>query len=93
MIHEFSINLVEIFCIKILQVALVVTTPVIFNDDQGGQFTRGTFTGVLIDSGIKISMNGRGRALDNIFVERVLAYDENERVYLYNFAFFFVFGP
>ena len=54
------------FCIDALEVALDVDTPVIFNTDQGSQFTSHAFTKVLRDKNIKISMDGRGRALDNI---------------------------
>ena len=45
--------------------------PEIFNSDQGSQFTSTAFTGVLITAGIKISMDGRGRCIDNVFVERL----------------------
>ncbi len=54
----------------------------IFNSDQGSQFTSDAFTGVLIDHGVNISMDGRGRALDNIFVERLWRSVKYEEVYL-----------
>ena len=54
----------------------------IFNTDQGSQFTSDSFTGVLIKNGITISMDGRGRALDNIFVERLWRTVKYEDVYL-----------
>ena len=47
------------------------TTPEIFNTDQGAQFTADSFTQVLRDCGIKISMDGKGRCIDNVFVERL----------------------
>ncbi len=58
------------FCSEALEQALLISTPEIFNTDQGGQFTSQSFTQMLLDKAIKISMDGRGRALDNIFVER-----------------------
>jgi putative transposase len=83
--HELSVTLDKDFCIKALKDALDIATPEIFNTDQGGQFTSQTFTGVLKDSGIKISMDGRGRAMDNIFVERLWRNVKYECVYLHNF--------
>jgi putative transposase len=56
--------------------------PEIFNSDQGSQFTSDAFTGVLQDNGITISMDGRGRALDNIFVERLWRTVKHEDIYL-----------
>ena len=60
----------------------VYGTPEIFNSDQGSQFTSDAFTGVLIDNGVTISMDGRGRALDNIFVERLWRTVKYEEVHL-----------
>ncbi len=57
--------------LEALEEALEVGTPKIFNTDQGCQFTSTAFTSVLLEAGIRISMDGRGRALDNIFVERL----------------------
>jgi len=56
--------------------------PEIFNTDQGSQFTSLAFTGLLHKSGIKISMDGKGRALDNVFVERLWRSVKYENVYL-----------
>ena len=70
------------FCLKALNAAVSQATPKIFNSDQGSQFTSEKFTGVLKDKGIKISMDGRGRALDNIFVERLWRTVKYENVYL-----------
>ena len=57
-------------------------TPEIFNTDQGSQFTSEIFINTLIDNGIKISMDGRGRALDNIFIERLWRSVKYENIYL-----------
>lgn len=60
------------FCVEALEEALEkYGTPTVFNTDQGATFTGAAFTGVLIAHGIKISMNGRGRWRDNVFVERL----------------------
>jgi putative transposase len=59
------------FCIEALQAALYQGRPEIFNTDQGSQFTDDGFTGVLRSHGVAISMDGRGRFADNIFVERL----------------------
>lgn len=61
-----------VFCVDCLEDALRMHgKPEIFNSDQGAQFTGESFTNVLKREGIAISMDGRGRALDNIFVERL----------------------
>ncbi len=60
--------------------------PEVFNSDQGSQFTREAFTQVLMDHGITISMDGRGRALDNLFVERLWRSVTYEDVYLRGYA-------
>ena len=60
--------------------------PEVFNSDQGSQFTSAPFTGVLKANGIKISMDGRGRAFDNIFVERLWRTVKYEDVYLKGYA-------
>ncbi len=71
------------FCVEGLEQALqIYGTPEIFNTDQGCQFTSEAFTGVLTAHGIAISMDGRGRALDNIFVERLWRSVKYEDVYL-----------
>jgi len=58
------------------------TSPEIFNTDQGSQFTSSRWTQALIDRGVKVSMDGRGRALDNVFVERLWRSLKYEAVYL-----------
>jgi len=71
------------FCVECLEAALLkYGTPEIFNTDQGCQFTSEAFTSVLIAKGIAISMDGRGRALDNIFVERLWRSLKYEDIYL-----------
>jgi len=75
------------FCVECLEQALqAYGTPEIFNTDQGCQFTSEIFTGVLKAHGIAISMDGRGRALDNIFVERLWRSVKHEDVYLKGYA-------
>ena len=71
------------FCVDCLEEAIkTYGTPEIFNSDQGSQFTSDAFTGVLINNAVTISMDGRGRALDNIFVERLWRTVKYEEVYL-----------
>jgi putative transposase len=75
------------FCVDCLEDALRVHgQPTVFNTDQGSQFTSTAFTGVLLDAGITISMDGRGRALDNIFVERLWRSVKYEDVYIKGYA-------
>jgi len=79
---EISTTLDKEFCISALEKALTLSRPEIFNSDQGSQFTSTEFTGVLEKLKIAISMDGRGRALDNIFVERLWRSVKYEEVYL-----------
>lgn len=75
------------FCIDCLEEALVDHgKPEIFNTDQGSQFTSLGFTGILKRENVAISMDGRGRALDNIFVERLWRNVKYEDVYLNGYA-------
>lgn len=75
------------FCIDCLEDALQrFGAPEFFNSDQGVQFTSEAFTGVLKREGVKISMDGRGRALDNIFVERLWRSVKHEDIYLKGYA-------
>lgn len=72
------------FCIEALQEALWrFPQPEIFNTDQGAQFTADAFTHVLLDREIKVSMDGKGRYIDNIFVERLWRSLKYEEVYLH----------
>ena len=76
---ELSNTFESSFCVWALERALRQGRPEVFNTDQGSQFTSEAFTGVLLDHEIAISMDGRGRALDNVFIERLwwtLKYEE-----------------
>lgn len=77
-----SRTLASDFCIAALHHALQGNTPEIFNSDQGTQFTDHDFTDILLAREIKISMDGRGRYLDNIFTERLWRTVKYENVYL-----------
>ena len=70
------------FCVSVLKRALKKGRPDIFNTDQGSQFTSDEFTGTLTKADIRISMDGRGRALDNVFVERLWRSVKYEDIYL-----------
>jgi putative transposase len=71
------------FCVSALEEALACFgKPDIFNTDQGSQFTSAAFTGVLLAAGIKVSMDGRGRWLDNVFIERLWRSLKHEDIYL-----------
>lgn len=83
---RLSNTLDSLFCIAALQEALRRRQPEIFNTDQGCQFTSLAFTGILEAANIRISMDGRGRALDNIFVERLWRTVKYEDIYLKNYA-------
>jgi len=76
------------FCVTALEAALRQGRPEIFNSDQGAQFTSAAFTGRLEAAGVRISMDGRGRALDNVFVERLWRSVKYEEVYLKDYAGF-----
>jgi putative transposase len=82
---ELSTTLDTGFCLEALRKALRISTPEIFNTDQGPQFTSVDFTGLLENEGIKVSMDGRGRVYDNIFVERLWRSVKYEEVYLHDY--------
>ena len=71
------------FCLEALHHALSQGKPTIFNTDQGSQYTSMEFTGTLLGNGIKVSMDGKGRWVDNVFVERLWRSVKYEHVYLY----------
>lgn len=73
------------FCLTTLERALAHGTPEIFNSDQGVQFTSAAYTARLLAAGCRISWDGRGRALDNIFVERLWRSLKQEEVYLHDY--------
>jgi putative transposase len=75
------------FCVEALQEALArYGKPEIFNTDQGSQFTSAAFTGVLSKAEIRISMDGRGRWMDNVFIERLWRSLKYEDIYLKGYA-------
>jgi putative transposase len=74
------------FCLEALEEALSRSRPEIFNTDQGIQFTSAAFTGRLEEAGVAISMDGRGRCLDNVFVERLWRTVKYEEIYLKAYA-------
>lgn len=82
---RLSNTLESTFCVEVLQQALQFGCPSMFNTDQGAQFTAVAFTAVLHQAGIQISMDGKGRALDNIFIERLWRSLKYEDVYLHRY--------
>jgi len=71
------------FCVSALERSMrIYGAPEIFNTDQGSQYTSKEFTGILHDNGVKISMDGKGRAMDNIMIERLWRTVKYEEVYL-----------
>lgn len=83
---RLSLTLDVGFCLEALDAALACARPRIFNSDQGSQFTSQAFTGRLAGEGIAISMDGRGRALDNVFVERLWRSVKYEEIYLKSYG-------
>ena len=83
---ELSVTVDGQFCEDTLARALATGRPTIFNTDQGSQFTSTAFTGLLRTAGVQISMDGRGRALDNVFVERLWRSVKYEDVYLKDYV-------
>ena len=80
--HEISVSLDSEFCVSTLKKAMDISCPEIFNTDQGVQFTASAFTDVLKQRNVAVSMDGRGRAFDNIFVERLWRSVKYEEVYI-----------
>jgi putative transposase len=70
------------FCLEMLQEALSLGKPEVFNTDQGVQFTQAAWTGRLESAGVAVSMDGKGRCLDNVFVERLWRTVKHEDVYV-----------
>jgi len=79
---EVSVTLESEFCVSALKQALSSGNPQVFNTDQGSQFTSDDFTDILKAAGIQISMDGKGRVFDNIFIERLWRTVKVEEVYL-----------
>jgi putative transposase len=69
------------FCLEMLEEALQQGKPEVFNTDQGVQFTAASFTGRLVQAGVAVSMDGKGRCLDNVFVERLWRSVKYEDIY------------
>lgn len=84
--HRLSNTMDVSFCVEALEEALSSGQPEIFNSDQGSQFTSAAFTGRLAAADIRISMDGRGRCYDNIFIERLWRSLKYEEVYLKDYA-------
>ena len=83
---EVSVSMEADFCVSAVDWALQTATPEVFNTDQGSQFTAQAFTGRLKDEGIRISMDGRGAFMDNIFNERLWRSVKYEEVYLQDYS-------
>jgi putative transposase len=84
---KLSITMEASFCVEALEEALSRNEkPEIFNTDQGSQFTSEAFAGRLKENGISISMDGKGRWRDNVFVERIWKSIKYEEVYLHAYA-------
>ena len=80
---EVSVTMNDDFCVSALERAIRrYGTPEIFNTDQGSQFTGAAFTGVLSDNGIRMSMDGKGRAIDNVMIERLWRTVKYEDIYI-----------
>ena len=84
--YQLSNTLDGHFCQETLLMALHLATPEIFNTDQGVQFTARLFTHTLHTAGVRISMDGRGRVFDNIFIERLWRSVKYENIYLNEYA-------
>jgi len=84
---EVSVTMDDSFCVRALESAIRrYGVPSMFNTDQGSQFTGDAFTGVLKAHGIAISMDGKGRAMDNIFIERLWRSVKYEEIYLREYS-------
>ena len=83
---EVSVTMDDDFCVNALKSALRKhNSPEIFNTDQGSQYTGNAFTGALKERGIKISMDGKGRCMDNVFIERLWRSVKYEKIFLEEF--------
>lgn len=83
--RELSNTMTVDFCLAALQKALQIARPEYFNMDQGSQFTSAAFLAILQEQGIKISMDGKGRCIDNVYQERGWWSLKYEKVYLYRY--------
>jgi putative transposase len=83
---EVDQTLAQPFVMTAVERALCVATPMIWNSDQGSHFTSAHYTSTLLEAGVQISMDGKGRALDNIFTERLWRTIKWEEVYLHDYG-------
>jgi putative transposase len=83
---ELSARLEGSFCLEALDAALECGRPEVFNTDQGAQFTSAAFVNRLLDRSVAVSMDGRGRALDNVFIERLWRSVKYQEIYLRDYA-------
>lgn len=83
---RLSNSLDGLFCREVLLEALTKGRPEVFNTDQGVQYTSLKFTEILETAGIQISMDGRGRALDNVWIERLWRTVKQKEVYIHDYA-------
>ena len=86
---ELSLSLDSGFCVSSVRAALEVSRPEVFNTDQGCQYTSEGFTRVLEDAQVRISMDGKGRAFDNIMIERLWRTVKYEEVFLKDYEHLF----
>jgi putative transposase len=84
-VAQLSTTLEKEFCLEALRDSLQISRPEIFNTDRGVQFTSPEFTGLLERAGTRVSMEGRGRVYDNIFVERFWRSVKYEEAYLHEY--------
>jgi putative transposase len=82
---RLSNTLEDNFCVEALNESMVLAKPTIFNTDQGSQFTSSDFVKAVEDAGVKVSMDGRGRWMDNVFIERFWRSLKYEEVYLHSY--------
>ena len=83
---RLSNTLDDRFCVEALENALMISKPEIFNTDQGSQFTGKNHTGILENSEVRISMDGRGRAIDNVYIERFWWSVKYEHIYIHSYT-------
>jgi putative transposase len=83
---ELSNQMTVDFCISALQASWAYGVPEIFNSDQGSQFTSPQFVSELLAKGARVSMDGKGRAIDNVFIERLWRTLKYEEVYLHDYS-------
>lgn len=83
---KLSSRLEGSFCLEALDEALLHGKPEVFNTDQGSQFTSAAFVNRLLDRSVAVSMDGRGRALDNVFIERLWRSVKYQEIYLRDYA-------